>query len=109
HISMAPFDIRSDFIRYINEEIHFHKQTGNGYIIAKMNSLTDKPIIKKLYEASQSGVKIDLIIRGICCLRPGIKDVSENIRVRSIVGRYLEHTRIYYFHSNGDERIFLSS
>ncbi|WP_085991218.1 RNA degradosome polyphosphate kinase [Oceanobacillus senegalensis] len=109
HISMAPFDIRKDFIRYINEEIRFHKERGTGHIVAKMNSLTDKEIIKKFYEASQAGVKIDLIVRGICCLKPGQKDVSENIRVRSIVGRFLEHTRIYYFHSNGDERIFLSS
>ncbi|WP_156289736.1 RNA degradosome polyphosphate kinase [Oceanobacillus salinisoli] len=109
HISMAPFEIRKDFIRYINEEISFHKQRGNGYIIAKMNSLTDKEIIMKFYEASQAGVKIDLIVRGICCLKPGIKGVSDNIRVRSIVGRFLEHTRIYYFHSNGDEKLFLSS
>ncbi|RKQ35697.1 RNA degradosome polyphosphate kinase [Oceanobacillus halophilus] len=109
HISMAPFEIRRDFIRYVNEEISFHKQKGNGHIIAKMNSLTDKEIIKKFYEASQAGVKIDLIVRGICCLKPGIPRVSENIRVRSIVGRFLEHSRIYYFHSNGDERIFLSS
>lgn len=109
HISMAPFDIRADFIRYITEEIHFHQKKGNGRIIAKMNSLTDKRLIKKLYEASQAGVKIDLIVRGICCLRPGLEEVSENITVRSIVGRYLEHSRIFYFHSNGDGRIFLSS
>ncbi|GEL06960.1 RNA degradosome polyphosphate kinase [Salisediminibacterium halotolerans] len=109
HLSMAPFDIRSDFIRYLNNEIRFQKQHQNGRIIAKMNSLTDKDIIIKLYEASQAGVKIDLIVRGVCCLRPGIQGVSENIRVFSIVGRYLEHSRIYYFHHNGDERIFLSS
>lgn len=109
HISMAPFDIRRNFIRLMNKEIQFHKKKGNGRIIAKMNSLTDKEIIMKLYEASQAGVKIDLIVRGICCLKPGIEGVSENIRVRSIVGRFLEHTRIYYFHSNGDEKIYLSS
>lgn len=109
HLSMAPYTIREDFIRYINEEINFHRKRENGHIILKMNSLTDKPIITKLYEASQAGVKIDLIIRGICCLKPGIKGVSENIRVRSIVGRFLEHSRIYYFHSDGDERILLSS
>ncbi|MBA2174670.1 RNA degradosome polyphosphate kinase [Halobacillus locisalis] len=109
HLSMAPFDIRNDFIRYMNNEIRFHKQHGNGRIIAKMNSLTDKNLIMKLYEASQAGVKIDLIVRGICCLRPGIKGISDNIRVRSIVGRFLEHSRIYYFHHNGDDRIFLSS
>ncbi|WP_226576519.1 RNA degradosome polyphosphate kinase [Halobacillus litoralis] len=109
HLSMAPFDIRNDFIRYINNEIRFQKQHGNGRIIAKMNSLTDKNIIMKLYEASQAGVQIDLIVRGICCLRPGIKGVSDNIHVFSIVGRFLEHSRIYYFHHNGDDRVFLSS
>lgn len=109
HLSVAPFDIRSDMISMIDEEIRLHKRYGNGRIIMKMNSITDKPIIQKLYEASIAGVKIDLIIRGICCLRPGIKGVSDNIRVRSIVGRYLEHTRIYYFHHNGEEKIQLSS
>lgn len=109
HISMAPYDIQDDFITYIDQEIEFHKQYGNGHIIAKMNSLTDKVLIKKLYEASQAGVKIDLIVRGICCLKPGIEGVSETIHVRSIVGRFLEHSRIYYFYSNGDERTFLSS
>lgn len=109
HLSMAPFDIRNDFIHLIDEEINFHNKYSNGHIIAKMNSLADKAIIKKLYEASNAGVKIDIIVRGICCLRPGIKGVSENIRVRSIVGRFLEHSRIYYFHHNGEEKIFLSS
>ena len=109
HISMAPFDIRNDFLRLINEEISFHKNRGQGHIIAKMNSLTDKQLIKKLYEASQAGVKVNLIVRGTCCLKPGIEGVSDNITVRSIVGRFLEHSRIFYFNSNGDERIFLSS
>ena len=109
HLSVAPFDIRNDFIELIDEEIYYQKNFGNGRIIAKMNSLTDKHIIMKLYEASIAGVKIDLIVRGICCLRPGIKGVSDNIRVRSIVGRFLEHSRIYYFHHNGEEKLFLSS
>ncbi|WP_416827036.1 RNA degradosome polyphosphate kinase [Ectobacillus polymachus] len=108
-LSVAPLDIRHTFLERIDEEIRYHKQYGNGHIVAKMNSLTDKPLIQKLYEASQSGVKIDLIIRGICCLRPCIPNVSENIRVTSIVGRYLEHSRIYYFYHNGDERLYLSS
>jgi polyphosphate kinase len=109
HLSVAPFDIRKDFISLINHEIEFHKTYKNGYIIAKMNSLTDKALIMKLYEASNAGVKIELIIRGICCLRPGIKGVSENIKVRSILGRFLEHSRIYYFHHNGEEKILFSS
>ncbi|PEZ10324.1 RNA degradosome polyphosphate kinase [Bacillus sp. AFS018417] len=108
-LSVAPFDIRQQFIELIDEEIRYHKQYGNGYIIAKMNSLTDKPLIQKLYEASQAGVKVDLIVRGTCCLRPKILGVSENIRVISVVGRYLEHSRIYYFHHNGEEKLFLSS
>ncbi|MRH44629.1 RNA degradosome polyphosphate kinase [Aquibacillus halophilus] len=109
HLSMAPYDMRKDFIAYIEKEISFHKQSGTGRIIAKMNSLTDKDLIYKFYKASQAGVKIDLIVRGICCLRPGIKGVSENIHVRSIVGRFLEHSRIYYFHHNGEGKMFLSS
>jgi len=109
HLSVSPFDIRDTFLNLINEEIAYHQQYGNGYIIAKMNSLTDKKIIIKLYEASNAGIKIDLIIRGVCCLRPGLKGVSENIRVRSIVGTFLEHTRIYCFHHNGEQKVFLSS
>lgn len=109
HLHMAPFEIRDEFIRLIDQEINYQKQFNNGRIIAKMNSLTDKTLIKKLFEASQAGVKIDLIVRGVCCLRPGIQGVSDNITVRSIVGRLLEHSRIYYFHSNGDERLYLSS
>lgn len=108
-ISVAPFDIRKQFMDLIDEEIRYHKHYGNGRIIAKMNSLTDKPLIKKLYEASQAGVQVELIVRGICCLRPGIQGVSENIRVISVVGRYLEHSRIYYFHHNGHEKVYLSS
>ncbi|MDQ1004963.1 polyphosphate kinase [Neobacillus niacini] len=109
HLIVSPFDIRDKFFELIDQEISYHKQFGNGYIIAKMNSLTDKKIIMKFYEASNAGVKIDLIVRGVCCLRPGVKNVSENIRVRSIVGTFLEHTRIYGFHHNGDKKVFLSS
>lgn len=109
HLSVAPFDIRKDLISLIDQEIDFHQKHQNGRIIAKMNALTDKTLIMKLYEASNAGVKIDLIVRGICGLRPGIKGVSENIKVRSIVGRFLEHSRIYYFHHNGEEQLFLSS
>lgn len=108
-LSVAPYNIRHDLIDLTDKEIRFHKKSGNGHVIMKMNSLTDKPMIKKLYEASQEGVRIELIVRGICCLRPGIPGISENISVRSIVGRYLEHSRIYYFRHNGKEKIFLSS
>ncbi len=109
YFSIAPFEIRNQFLKLIDKEIEHHTKHGDGRIIAKMNSITDKPIILKLYEASRTGVKIDLIVRGICCLRPGIEGVSENIRVRSIVDRYLEHSRIFYFHQGGTEKIYLSS
>lgn len=108
-ISTSPLQLREQLIGLIEDEIRFHQQFGNGHMILKMNALTDKRLIVKLYEASRQGVQIDLIVRGICCLRPGIPGVSENIRVRSIVGRFLEHSRIYYFHHGGEEKIFLSS
>ncbi|MFZ3589467.1 RNA degradosome polyphosphate kinase [Bacillus sp. DJP31] len=109
HLSISPFDMKKKFIELIQQEIHLQQKFNNGRIIAKMNSLTDKALIMKFYEASKAGVKIDLIVRGICCLRPGIPGVSDNIRVRSIVGRFLEHSRIYYFYHNGEERTYLSS
>ncbi|MBS3680854.1 RNA degradosome polyphosphate kinase [Ornithinibacillus massiliensis] len=109
HLVMSPFDIREKFVQLIDEEIAYHKQFGNGHIMAKMNSLSDKDLIRKLYEASNAGIKVDLIVRGICCLRPGIANVSENIKVRSIVGPFLEHTRIYYFHHNGEQKVYSSS
>ncbi|PHK48943.1 RNA degradosome polyphosphate kinase [Staphylococcus edaphicus] len=106
---VAPFDIRDVFLARIDNEIKSHRDNGNGKIIMKMNSLTDKDIILKLFEASCAGVKVQLIIRGICCLKPGVPGISENIEVVSIVGRFLEHSRIYYFHNNGDDIIYLSS
>lgn len=106
---VAPYEIRDLFIERIDEEIESHKKYGNGKMMMKMNSLTDKALIKKLFEASQAGVKVQLIIRGICCLKPGVPGISENIEVVSIVGRLLEHSRIYYFYNNGDEKIYLSS
>ncbi|WP_010286676.1 RNA degradosome polyphosphate kinase [Kurthia massiliensis] len=109
HLVVSPFDIRDAFIELIDEEIAFQQQFGNGYIRAKMNSLTDKDLIMKLYEASIAGVRIELMIRGICCLRPGIPGISENITVNSIVGRFLEHSRIYWFHHNGANKLYLSS
>ncbi|UPW83914.1 RNA degradosome polyphosphate kinase [Lysinibacillus sp. Ag94] len=109
HLVVAPFDIRDEFIRLMDEEIACHKKHGNGFIRAKMNSLTDKDLMMKLYEASIAGVKVELIIRGICCIRPGIPGISENITVTSIVGRFLEHSRIYWFHHNGENKVYLSS
>lgn len=109
HLHVSPFAIRDSLIDYINDEIVFQKEHGNGHIIAKMNSLTDKELIKTLYRASEAGVRVDLIVRGICCLRPGIPGISENIHVRSIVGRFLEHSRIYYFNRNNEKHLFLSS
>ncbi|EII2749905.1 TPA: polyphosphate kinase 1, partial [Staphylococcus pseudintermedius] len=106
---VAPYEIRDLFIERIDEEIESHRQHGNGKMMMKMNSLTDKALIKKLYEASQAGVQVKLIIRGICCLKPGIPGISDNIEVVSIVGRLLEHSRIYYFYNNGKEKIYLSS
>ncbi|MCA0171856.1 RNA degradosome polyphosphate kinase [Bacillus sp. RAR_GA_16] len=109
YFSISPGEIKETFITLIEKEMEHHKRTGRGRIIAKMNSLTDKDLIMQFYKASQAGVKIDLIVRGICCLRPGIEGVSSHITVRSIVGQFLEHTRIFYFHHSGEEKIYLSS
>ncbi|GAC1360860.1 MAG: polyphosphate kinase 1 [Ktedonobacteraceae bacterium] len=106
---VAPFYLRQGMLERIEREIEMHKRHGNGRLIFKMNALTDPTIINQLYRASQAGVSIDLIIRGICCLRPGVAEISTNIRVRSIVGRFLEHSRIYYFHNNGKSELWLGS
>jgi polyphosphate kinase len=106
---VSPVNQRDRMMALIRREIEHSKSGKSGRIIAKMNSLVDPQIIAALYEASQSGVQIDLIVRGICCLRPGVKGVSENIRVISIVGRYLEHSRIFYFHNNGAEELYIGS
>jgi polyphosphate kinase len=106
---VAPINLRARMTELILREIEHHRKHKNGHLIFKMNALVDKPMIQLLYEASQAGVKVDLLVRGICCLRPGLPDISENIRVVSIVGRFLEHTRIYYFHNNGQEEIYLGS
>ncbi|QSB54878.1 polyphosphate kinase 1 [Acinetobacter calcoaceticus] len=105
----APFTLHAQLINFIDEEIANAKAGRKAQIIVKVNALTEVQLINKLYEASQAGVQIDLIIRSICCLRPGLPNLSENIRVRSIVGRFLEHTRVYYFNNNGDARIYCSS
>lgn len=106
---VAPLWLRNTFISLINREISHAKEGKEAVIIAKMNSLCDKEIIEKLYEASNAGVKIYLVVRGICCLRTGIAGVSENIHVISIVGTYLEHARIFYFYNNGAEDIYMGS
>lgn len=108
-IVMAPTHLREKFIQMIRKEADYAKEGKEAKIICKMNSLCDPDIIKELYKASMSGVKIELIVRGICSLIPGLKDVSENITVRSIVGKYLEHTRVFYFFQDGREQVFLSS
>ena len=108
-LAMAPLGIRSKLTQLINREIDRHKSAGNGLIIAKMNSLVDLGIIDLLYQASSAGVKIKLNVRGICCLKPGIKGLSKNIEVYSIIDRYLEHNRIFYFYNGGHEEIYLSS
>ena len=106
---VAPLWLRNTFMTLINREISHAKAGKEAIIVAKMNSLCDKEIIEKLYEASNAGVKVHLIIRGICCLRTGIAGVSENIQVSSIVGTFLEHARIFYFYNSGSEDIFMGS
>lgn len=108
-LAIAPLWLRDKFLYLIQRETKHAKEGKTAHIIAKMNSLCDAAIIAALYEASCAGVKIDLIIRGICCLKVGIKNVSENITVRSIVGNFLEHSRIFYFFNNGEEEIFMGS
>jgi polyphosphate kinase len=106
---VAPGRMRQQILDRIKREIEQHREGGAGHLAFKMNSLVDKSCIRALYAASMAGVKVDLQIRGICCLRPGVERVSENITVTSVVGRFLEHARIFYFHNGGDEEILLGS
>ena len=106
---VAPIWMKKKFVSLINREIENAKQGKEARIVAKMNSLCDPVIIKSLYEASCAGVKIDLIVRGICCLKAGVKGLSENITVRSIVGNFLEHARIFYFYNDGFEDVYMGS
>ncbi len=106
---VAPVNLRDRFEAMIQREIAHQRKGEQGHLIFKMNALVDPQVIRLLYEASQAGVKIDLLVRGICCLRPGISGVSENIQVISVVGRFLEHSRIYYFRNGGEEEIYLGS
>ncbi len=108
-ISVAPISLKQTFLRYIEAETKIAEENGSGRIIAKMNALVDVDMIQALYRASMAGVKIHLIVRGICCLKSGIEAISENITVISVVDRFLEHSRIYYFENNHNPRIFLAS
>jgi polyphosphate kinase len=106
---VAPHDLREQIINRIDREISRHRSHGDGYLAFKLNALSDYDCISALYRASQAGVKIDLLVRGICCLRPGIPHVSDTITVTSIVGRFLEHSRLYYFQNGGEDELFLGS
>ncbi len=109
HLWQAPFSLQPNIVAAIRAEAAAAREGKRARIIAKMNSLLEPETIATLYEASQAGVKIDLIVRGVCALRPGIKGLSENIRVRSIIGRLLEHHRVFYFYASGEEKVYLSS
>ncbi|MFZ0479532.1 MAG: polyphosphate kinase 1 [Terriglobales bacterium] len=106
---VAPVNLRDQLEHLIRREIEHQKSGKRGHLIFKMNALVDRRVIQLFYEASQAGVQVDLLVRGICCLRPGIPNISENIRVTSIVGRFLEHSRIFYFHNGGQDEVYLGS
>jgi polyphosphate kinase len=109
HLWQSPFTMHKQMLRAVQNETQIALAGRKAQIIAKMNALLEPEIIAALYEASRAGVEIDLIVRGVCALRPGIPEVSANIRVRSIVGRLLEHTRVFYFHNDGAQDVYLAS
>ncbi|MCE1180725.1 MAG: polyphosphate kinase 1 [Rhodocyclales bacterium] len=109
HLWQAPFTLQANVVAGIRAEAEIARSGQKGRIVAKMNSLLEPEVINTLYEASQAGVEIDLIVRGVCALRPGVPGLSDNIRVRSIIGRFLEHHRIFYFLAGGEEKVYLSS
>jgi polyphosphate kinase len=106
---VAPINLRSGLEKLIQREIDHAKAGNHAHLIIKVNSVVDPGFIELLYKASRAGVKVDLLVRGMCCLRPGVKGVSDNIRVVSIVGRYLEHSRVFYLHNNGKEEVYMGS
>lgn len=108
-IMVAPIGLREGILGRIEREIKTHKKKNDGHIAIKVNSLVDPEMIDALYEASEAGVKVDLVVRGICCLRPGIPKQSRNIRVISVVGRLLEHSRVYYFANGGKPEAMIGS
>jgi polyphosphate kinase len=108
-VLVAPSGLRVGLLARIAREIEHARSGVAARIIVKVNALTDPTLIRALYKASRAGVDVDLIVRGICCLRPGVRNVSERIRVRSIVGRFLEHSRAYWFRNGGDEELYIGS
>jgi polyphosphate kinase len=106
---VAPINLRSGLEKLVRREIEHARAGQKAHLIFKVNAIVDTRFIALLYEASQAGVKVDLLVRSMCSLKPGIKGVSENITVVSIVGRYLEHSRVYYFHNGGKEEIYMGS
>jgi len=109
HLWLAPFTMHRHLLEAIRRETKNAKEGRPAAITAKMNALLEEAVIKALYAASQAGVKIELVVRGACALRPGVKGVSDNIRVRSVIGRFLEHSRVWQFHNDGAEEVYLSS
>jgi polyphosphate kinase len=109
HLLVAPFYLRKEMYKLIENEVQAAEEGERARMILKMNAVEDDKIIRRLYEASTAGVDIEMIVRGVCCLVPGIPGQSENIRARSIVDRFLEHSRVFIFHNRGDEKVFLSS
>ena len=105
----APFALHKYIVSRIRNETKIADDGGQGHVIARMNSLVDPGVVEALYKASQAGVKVDLVVRGICMLKPGLPGISENIRVVSVLGRFLEHSRVFWFHNNGDEQLYISS
>jgi polyphosphate kinase len=108
-IWVAPGGLRQQLLEAVDREIAAHRRHGNGRLVFKVNSLVDRLLVRALYRASRAGVKIELIVRGACCLRPGVPGWSENIRVISVIGRFLEHSRVYYFRNGGEDEVYLGS